>query len=328
MVASKPVPGYRPLDGGLYLGKVYALRRWVAPLPKNDLDMALYSPHAVEPYEPGKPASCKFSDHEAPQADCTCGYYASDIGRPFGGLTGNRNYSTVVELTGDIVVSELGVRSRAMKVVAIAPLAGASTKTLKALGEMYGVPVYKSQRLMLEAHPLTPLDRGKIIDAQSALEFNSAMSPARYIQEQSRSSALSWLLILYTLAILLFAFGDMAWDVDAPAGIWSYIWAITPALMAVLALTRPRLLGFLPLSLIPIIAPDPVGALPIIIRGLALIAWTICVPIAGLWWFLVPATSWGQAVISLFSPALTRRQALADKLAPIGSQMEKIEKDS
>jgi hypothetical protein len=101
-------------------------------------------------------------DHPAPVVDCTCGLYAyyrattvappwrhpivpPVVGQPFG----------VVTVAGRVILGTRGMRAERMTIHALV------TKDA-ALGERYGVPIYRSRKALLYDYP--PQDHGDLVD--------------------------------------------------------------------------------------------------------------------------------------------------------------------
>ena len=111
-------------------------------------------------WEPGRHAArCSTgATHDAPARDCTCGFYGwydpSGTAGSYGGA------KAVIAASGRIVLGDRGFRSGVARVEAVAlpvPLRWqprGSTRARRMLAERYpDVPVYRSARAMVRAHP-------------------------------------------------------------------------------------------------------------------------------------------------------------------------------
>ncbi len=169
---SAPVPlvpgelrGYRQfllLDDGLYPVVHWAAGRWEAGT---------------------QPARCSIgADHDVPSRDCTCGFYGwYDPSGTSGSYGGAR---AVVAVSGRVVLGDRGFRAARGRVEAVAlpvPLRWqprGRARARRMLAARYpGVPVYRSAREMVRAHPphdvsalgIGPLDRAPLRCRRAAL---------------------------------------------------------------------------------------------------------------------------------------------------------------
>jgi hypothetical protein len=107
-------------------------------------------------------ASCVISVHPAPQANCTCGFWAYNTVRETGTTGSGTSWTALaaVEVWGDVVRGTKGVRAEKMQIVGLQPPEELSrvlelpiVKAWQQLTTDLHVPVYASVAELLEFHP-------------------------------------------------------------------------------------------------------------------------------------------------------------------------------
>lgn len=127
-------------------GDVYAFRGFEASSSGELVGMTY-----LQPILPGaNRARCpRGENHEAPAADCTCGFYAFDT-EPNTWRPGQ--IDAVVKLSGRVIVCERGVRAEIMEVVA---LSGGG----RFIADGMGIPWFEASSEMLKHFPVTQIER-------------------------------------------------------------------------------------------------------------------------------------------------------------------------
>lgn len=127
-------------------GDVYAFRGFEASSSGELVGMTY-----LQPILPGaNRARCPRSEnHEAPAADCTCGFYAFDT-EPNTWRPGQ--IDAVVKLSGRVIVCERGVRAEVMEIVA---LSGGG----RFIADGMGIPWFEASSEMLKHFPVTQIER-------------------------------------------------------------------------------------------------------------------------------------------------------------------------
>lgn len=149
--------------GEMYADAYYGANEW-----KPCLTAAGYGNYAYGPGEHTAVCSSSFFHephewdyHEAPKSDCTCGFWAYYTPDQIDTGCGNDWMATAaVEVWGDVVLGEKGVRAQKMQIVGLmVPKEVTETEQIsivqawhKVVGEL-GVPQYGNRAEFLEFHP-------------------------------------------------------------------------------------------------------------------------------------------------------------------------------
>jgi hypothetical protein len=88
-------------------------------------------------------------DHEAPDPDCTCGFYATYQPSSNGGHFFAYPVAGIIEASGRIILGTKGFRAQRTRIVALMNTAPYSRDA----AEMYDVPLFGSSQEALEAFP-------------------------------------------------------------------------------------------------------------------------------------------------------------------------------
>lgn len=130
---------------------IYAARRFI--LEQTPSGLQLTGLTFKQPIVDGiNIAACGAFDHEAPLAECTCGFYAYDDQESQFGI----GIDAVVKLSGRIIVCHSGVRAERLEIVAIA---SPSEEIRDGLTEVTSAPIFDSREKMYAKFPVSKLKR-------------------------------------------------------------------------------------------------------------------------------------------------------------------------
>jgi hypothetical protein len=128
-----PISTHDPFGGSVWDG---AHERWVSA------NCALRGPHephvisigaianSVRPVS--EPGTCNYCDfHQAPDEDCSCGFYALKTLPSVGEPTGGAVILGAVELAGKVIECTFGYRAERARIVELTPVAGTEREAMR-----------------------------------------------------------------------------------------------------------------------------------------------------------------------------------------------------